>query len=62
MERELFKSKEKVLVINTSLIEVLQGKINLNEAVILQQIDYWTEIAKAKQEKKNFIDGKYWSL
>ena len=60
MERELFKNKEKVLVINTRLIEVLQGKINSNEAVILQQIDYWTEIAKAKKEKKNFLDNKYW--
>ena len=58
MEREIFKNKEKVLVINTKLIEVLQGKINSNEAVILQQIDYWTEIAK--KEKKNFLDNKYW--
>ena len=58
MERELFKSKEKVLVINAKLLEVLQGHINLNEVIILQQIDYRTEFAK--QEKKNFIDGEYW--
>ena len=58
MERELFKSKEKLLVINAKLLEVLQGHINLNEVIILQQIDYWTELAK--QEKKNFINGKYW--
>ena len=58
MERELFKNKEKVLVINAKLLEVLQGRINLNEVIILQQIDYWTEFAK--QEKKNFIDGEYW--
>ena len=58
MERELFKNKEKLLVINAKLLEVLQGHINLNEVIILQQIDYWTELAK--QEKKNFIDGEYW--
>ena len=58
MERELFKSKEKLLVINAKLLEVLQGRINLNEVIILQQIDYRTEFAK--QEKKNFIDGEYW--
>ena len=58
MERELFKSKEKLLVINAKLLEVLQGHINLNEVIILQQIDYRTEFAK--QEKKNFIDGEYW--
>ena len=58
MERELFKNKEKVLVINAKLLEVLQGRINLNEVIILQQIDYRTEFAK--QEKKNFIDGEYW--
>ena len=58
MERELFKNDGKVLVVNLKLLEVLQNKITFNEAVILQQIDYWTEIAK--KEKKNFLDDKYW--
>ena len=60
MERELFKNDGKVLVVNLKLLEVLQNKITFNEAIILQQIDYWTEIAKAKKEKKNFLDNKYW--
>lgn len=32
--------------------------IGLNEAVILQQIHYWVENAKAEQ--RNFYDGRYW--
>ena len=49
--------KSKVLVLNLELLEVLgQGKIN--EALVLQQIDYWCSINKNKNE--NYIDGKYW--
>lgn len=49
--------KSKVLVLNLELLEVLgQGKIN--EALVLQQIDYWCSINKNKNE--NHIDGKYW--
>lgn len=49
--------KSKVLVLNLELLEVLgQGKIN--EALVLQQIDYWCTINKNKNE--NYIDGKYW--
>ena len=58
MERQLFRNDSKILVVNLKLLEVLQNKITLNEAIILQQIDYWTEIAK--KEKKNFLDDKYW--
>lgn len=49
--------KSKVLVLNLELLEALgQGKIN--EALVLQQIDYWCTINKNKNE--NYIDGKYW--
>ena len=49
--------KSKVLVLNLELLEVLgQGKVN--EALVLQQIDYWCSINKNKNE--NYIDGKYW--
>lgn len=49
--------KSKVLVLNLELLEVLgQGKIN--EALVLQQIDYWCSINKNKNE--NYIDGKCW--
>ena len=58
MERQLFRNDSKILVVNLKLLEVLQDKITLNEVIILQQIDYWTEIAK--KEKKNFLDDKYW--
>ena len=60
MERQLFRNDSKILVVNLKLLEVLQNKITFNEAIILQQIDYWTEIAKAKKEKKNFLENKYW--
>ena len=47
----------KVIVLNLSLLEVLgQGKVN--EALVLQQVDYWCTINKNKNE--NFIDGNYW--
>lgn len=49
--------KSKVLVLNLELLKVLgQGKIN--EALVLQQIDYWCTINKNKSE--NYIDGEYW--
>lgn len=51
------EDKSKVLVLNLELLEVLgQGKIN--EALVLQQIDYWCSINKNKNE--NYIDGKCW--
>ena len=54
MEQE---TTTKVIVLNLSLLEVLgQGKVN--EALVLQQVDYWCTINKNKNE--NFIDGNYW--
>lgn len=54
MEQE---TTTKVIVLNLSLLEVLgQGKVN--EALVLQQVDYWCTINKKKNE--NFIDGNYW--
>lgn len=54
----VFNNKEsKVLLLNLQLLEVL-GKGKVNEALILQQIDYWTTINKKKDEL--FIDNEYW--
>ena len=40
------------------LDRVLASKIGLNEAIILQQIQYWTEKNEAKNN--NFRDGHFW--
>ena len=54
----VFDNKEsKVLLLNLQLLEVL-GKGKVNEALILQQIDYWTTINKKKNEYR--IDNEYW--
>ena len=47
----------KVIPLNLSLLETLgQGKVN--EALVLQQVDYWCTINKRNNEY--FIDGTYW--
>lgn len=38
--------------------KTLAKEIGLNEALVLQQINYWIEINK--KTGKNFYDGKYW--
>lgn len=43
------------LIINPTLAEL----IGLNEAIVLQQIHYWTE--KNRQEKRNYQGGFYWT-
>ena len=49
----------KVIPLNLSLLEVLgQGKVN--EALVLQQVDYWCTINKRNDEY--FIDGAYWTF
>ena len=49
----------KVIPLNLSLLEVLgQGKIN--EALVLQQVDYWCTINKRNDEY--YIDGAYWTF
>lgn len=54
----VFDNKEsKVLLLNLQLLETL-GKGKVNEALILQQIDYWTTINKKKNEYR--IDNEYW--
>lgn len=53
--RDLFIDKSKTLIVNTDLALVL---CDLNEAIILNQLNYWLEINK--KADKNFIDGKYW--
>ena len=44
-------------MLNLQLLEVL-GKGKVNEALILQQIDYWTTINKKKNDY--YIDNEYW--
>lgn len=43
------------IVVNTTLA----NEIGLNEAIVLQQINYWIEINK--KAGKNYYDGKYWT-
>ncbi|HEM5311138.1 TPA: conjugal transfer protein [Streptococcus suis] len=38
---------------------VLAREIGLNEAIVLQQINFWLEVNK--QNGKNFHDGRYWT-
>lgn len=55
---DVFNNKEsKVLLLNLQLLEVL-GKGKVNEALILQQIDYWTTINNKKNDY--YIDNEYW--
>ena len=39
--------------------KTLARELGLNEALILQQINYWIEINK--KSGKNFYDGRYWT-
>lgn len=43
------------LVVDKHLAKIL----GLNEALVLQQINYWLEINKKKNN--NFHDGRYWT-
>ena len=52
---ELFIDKSNTLIINTDLALVLG---DLNEAIVLNQLNYWIEINK--KAEKNLVDGKYW--
>lgn len=53
--RELFIDKDDILLIRKELVRVLG---DLNEAVILNQLNYWIEINK--KADKNFYDDRYW--
>lgn len=53
--KELFIDKSKTLIVNTDLALVLG---DLNEAIVLNQLNYWLEINK--KAEKNLVDGKYW--
>lgn len=53
--KELFIDKDDILLIRKELVRVLG---DLNEAVILNQLNYWIEINK--KADKNLHDGKYW--
>lgn len=53
--KELFIDKSKTLIVNTDLALILG---DLNEAIVLNQLNYWLEINK--KADKNFIDDRYW--
>lgn len=53
--KELFIDKSKTLIVNTDLALFLG---DLNEAIVLNQLNYWLEINK--KADKNFIDDRYW--
>ncbi|WP_322962495.1 conjugal transfer protein [Mycoplasmopsis cynos] len=53
MRRYLFD--EHTIIANKTLAK----EIGLNEALILQQINYWIEINK--KTGKNFYEGRYWA-
>lgn len=59
MEVNILSSKhlfaERPLVVDTTLARIL----GLNEAIVLQQVNYWIEINKKKN--LNFYDDKYWT-
>lgn len=49
------------LLINEQPLQVLPSlavKVGLNEAIILQQLHYWSELNR--QQNKNFYNGYYW--
>ena len=53
----MVQNTAKIIPLNLSLLPTLgQGKIN--EALVLQQVDYWCTINKNKNEY--YIDGYYW--
>ncbi|NFF59818.1 hypothetical protein FDB08_03900 [Clostridium botulinum] len=49
--------KEQPLVINKELAQI----IGLNEAIILQQIEYWININETAQKESAYQDGFYWT-
>lgn len=55
--------KEQPLVVDKELAKL----IGLNEAIVLQQIEYWTnikeisDVRKNKTRNENFVDGYYWT-
>lgn len=53
--KELFVDKSNLLIVNTKLAVILG---DLNQAIVLNQLNYWLEINKAAN--KHFIEGKYW--
>lgn len=53
----MVQNTAKIIPLNLSLLPMLgQGKIN--EALVLQQVDYWCTINKNKNE--HYVDGYYW--
>jgi len=52
------------LLINESplqLLPTLATRIGLNEAIVLQQIQYWIDGNEKRKSKHHFIDGRWWT-
>lgn len=54
--RSLFINKDRMLNIRQELAML----VGLNEAIVLNQIEYWLEFNE--RSGKNFIDGRYWTF
>lgn len=52
---ELFVNEDDLLIVYKELAVILD---DLNEAIVLNQLNYWLE--KNRKAQNNFIDGKYW--
>ena len=63
MEKSRLLMKEQPLVVDKTLATL----IGLNEAIVLQQIEYWTNIKEVADVKnirsrnENYVDGYYWT-
>lgn len=45
----------------TSFDNDLALKYGVNEAIILNNLQYWVRLNKCNKSEKNFVDGKYWT-
>lgn len=43
------------------LLPTLAKKVGLNEAIVLQQIQYWLYVNQQRKSKQHFIDGRWWT-
>lgn len=63
MEKSRLLMKNKPLVVDRDLATL----IGLNEAIVLQQIEYWVNIKEESDQKElktkdqNYVDGHYWT-
>lgn len=58
MEKSTLLMKRKPLVVDTTLATL----IGLNEAIVLQQIEYWTNANEEVKKTDTFKNGYYWTF